>query len=153
LQLDLHPPRADGQRVGAEQIGEGEAELGDICLDGERLPCVAYRHREGISLSRYEGGWRRTQVVARKELKWPIMACDQAGLLHLVWTDNQGLLYYLRSKDGERWTGADGKSSSPDFIGGYCHEAPSLAAAGEQVMVVHYQGYRVLTYSHYDGQQ
>ncbi len=135
----------------AERIGGGDADLGDICLDGKGRPCVVYRSSRGITFVRNDGGWRSTLVAQGAGLQWPILACDPRRTLHIVWLDAQRLLHYLRSTDnGARWTTASGQVG-PDFIGGYCHEAPSLAASANEVLVAHYQSYRVVAFSHFDG--
>jgi len=144
----------DGQTVGGEKMADDSAALGDIGLDLEGRPCLVYGNRHGITFARYVDGWRSTIIANGADLKWPTMVCDRAGVLHVVWVDGQRLIYYLRSPDGgARWIGAEGKSNEPDLIGGYCHEPPSLAATRSEVMVAHYQGYRVITYSHHNGKR
>jgi hypothetical protein len=145
---------AEDNRVGPERVGEDEADLGDICLDRRGLPCVLYRNRSGIFLARYDGTWRQTAIAEGKNLSWPIMAFDQDGVPHCVWRAEQGLLFYAKSEDGGRhWVGAEGNEHTPDFIGGYCNEAPTLAVARGEIIVAHHQGYKVVTFSHYDGRR
>lgn len=143
-----------GQTVGPERIGSDAAEVGDISLDGSGNPCVLYRHRNGVTLARYDRGWKQTPVVEGAGLKWPVMMYDRRNRFHVVWANAMGHLHYLRSDDGgAHWTGVDGKNRAPDFVGGFCEQPPSLAVAGDELFVAHFENYRVITYSYYDGHQ
>jgi len=137
----------------SERLSGEDAALGDICLDGEDRPCLVFRNRQGILFSSYQDGWKSARIAAGEGLESPVLARSRSGTLHVVWRNSRRHLLYLRSSDGgKRWTNAAG-GNAPDFLGGYCHEAPSLAAAGGEVLVAHYQNYRVVTYSHYDGRK
>jgi hypothetical protein len=49
--------------------------------------------------------------------------------------------------------GVDGKSQTPDFVGGFCDQPPALAVAGKEIFVSHFENYRVITFSYCDGRQ
>ena len=151
--------QGDGESIGAERIGGNVADLGDIGLDEKGCPCVVFHNDDGVFFTRYEeGNWRLTSLAGPGP-EAAILACDFSGALHVVFVDfkgygGRGLIYYLRSLDGGlHWTGVDGRSREPDLAGGYCDVPPSLAVAGKDVLVAHPQAYRVITYSHYNGQE
>jgi hypothetical protein len=144
----------DAQGIGAERIADEEAALGDICLDGNGHPCIAFRHRDGITLTRYDGRWRQKAVIEGKGLAWPTLHCDRQGTLHVIWVDSNERLYYLKSENGgDAWVAADGKNKAPDFIGGFCIHGPSLAVADHQVFVAQFVPQRVIAISRYDGRE
>ena len=144
---------ADARTEGAEPITGNDAALGDICLDGVGRVWIAYRDRDGISIANYDGGWRRKIVAEGKGLHWPAMQFDRMGTLHLVWADGERLYYLKSGNGGEAWVAADGKTSTPDFIGGFCIHGPSLAVTGGQVFVAQAVPQRVIAVSHYDGRE
>jgi hypothetical protein len=143
---------SDGKTIGAERIGANEADLGDICLDGQGRCCVIYQSEKGFFFACHEdSGWRQVMLVEGPGVTWSVMECDQAGVLHVVYV-SRGLLRYLRSDlGGIRWTGVDKRSQEADLIGGYCGESPSMAVSGRNILVAHHQGFEVITFSHYNG--
>lgn len=147
---------ADAQAIGAERIAVGDAIVGDICLDPKALPHVAYSHRDGICIAKYDGRWQQKVVVEGKGLRWPTAIFDRKGTLHLVWVDEDERLYYLKSEDGgDRWVAADGTSSGADLVGGFCTQGPSLAVTDNQVFIAQFlpQYARSIIMSRHDGRQ
>jgi hypothetical protein len=145
---------SDGRTAGPEKIGEEGAELGDICLDGNGRSCMVYRNQNGIVFARCGDKWQQEVVAHGNDLKWPTITCDRRGILHLVWTNTSGHVYYLRSTDGgDGWAGTNGKSQDPEFIGGFCWGPPTLAVSGKDIFVAYFEPYRVICYSHFDGRQ
>ncbi len=151
--------QADGKTIGAERIAEKGADLGDICLNAEGRPCVVFHNADGVFLSSYENDRWRLVYLTGPGGKAPIVECGKSGILHVVYVHfegygGRGLIFYKKSEDGGlSWTGADGRSGEPDLAGGYCDAPPSLAVSGRDILIVHRQAYRVVTFSHHDGQE
>lgn len=151
--------RSNGSSRGAECIAWDRALLGDVVLDRNGRLCVLYQDDAGIVLAKPEkGDWSRTYLTKGQNARWPSIAADRSGALHAAFVAAQGvsggLLYYTRSDDdGARWTGASANDGTPDLIGGYCREQPTIAVSGSQVLVVHAQGVNVINFTHFDGQR
>ena len=158
---DACPSRVDQEGLGPASLGDIVVTAGgSVCIAYSQGELDARR----VMLARPAAdGWHRTRMTERWDHGDPVLDVDESGTLHLAYgpdprgyadricsvdfgefeeeflSDPGGVaerygVYYTQSRDGDAWTGADGRTPGAELVA-YASDHPTIAASRGTVLV------------------